>query len=121
MSYEKRVAVLKQINKGFSADGGALSGAVYLERFGRELTVKVQAAGLAALKEGRYALVLSVGNTNFCLALGRGEALKIADAPSIREGFSVLIAFVKDEAQAVAFGRCGSSKTSEKELLSVLG
>ena len=43
MSYEKRVAVLKQINKGFSADGGALSGAVYLERFGRELTVKVQA------------------------------------------------------------------------------
>lgn len=121
MSYEKRVAVLKQINKGFSADGGALSGAVYLERFGRELTVKVQAAGLAALKEGRYALVLSVGNTNFCLALGRGEALKIADAPSIKEGFSVLIAFVKDEAQAVAFGRCGSSKTSEKELLSVLG
>ena len=78
MSYEKRVAVLKQINKGFSADGGALSGAVYLERFGRELTVKVQAAGLAALKEGRYALVLSVGNTNFCLALGRGEALKIS-------------------------------------------
>ncbi|MBD5636616.1 MAG: hypothetical protein HDP28_02170 [Clostridia bacterium] len=120
MAYEKRVAVLKQVNKGFSADGSALSGAVYLERFGKELTVKVQAAGLAAVKEGRYVVVLSVGDKNFCLALGRGEPLKIADAPSIKDGFSVLISFVRDEAQPVAFGRCGSSKVSEKELLSVI-
>ena len=120
MAYEKRVAVLKQVNKGFSADGSALSGAVYLERFGSELTVQVRAAGLAAVKEGRYAVVLSVGDQFFCLALGGGEALKIANAPSLKDGFSVLIAFIKEEPQSVAFGRCGSAKTSERELLAVL-
>lgn len=120
MAYEKRVAVLKQVNKGFSADGNALSGAVYLERFGNELTVQVRAAGLASVKEGRYAVVLSVGDKEYCLALGGGEPLKIAEAPSIKDGFAVLIAFVRDEAHAVAFGRCGSAKASEKELLSIL-
>lgn len=120
MAYEKRVAVLKQVNKGFSADGNALSGAVYIERFGKELTVQVRAAGLASVKEGRYAIVLSVGDREYCLALGGGESLKIAEAPSIKDGFAVLIAFVKEEAQPVAFGRCGSAKASEKELLAVL-
>lgn len=120
MSYEKRVAVLKQTSKGFSADGSALSGAVYLERFGRELTIKVQAAGLAFVKEGRYAVVLAVGDKKFCLALDGNEPLKIADAPSIKDGFAVLVAFLREGAQPVAFGRCGSAPFSEKELLSYL-
>lgn len=120
MAYEKRVAVLKQVNKGFSADGNALSGAVYLERLGNELTIKVQAAGLSALKEGRYAVVLKIGEKEFCLALGSGEPLKIADAPSIKDGFSILIAFVRDGAQPVAFGRCGTEKGNVYELLGVL-
>lgn len=120
MAYEKRVAVLKQVNKGFSADGNALSGAVYLERFGSDLNVKVQAAGLAALKEGRYALVIKAGEKEFCCALGGGEPVHIADAPSIKEGFAVLVAFVKDEAQPVAFGRCGSCTAGVGELMNVL-
>ena len=120
MAYEKRVAVLKQVNKGFSADGNALSGAVYAERFGTELTLKVRAAGLAALKEGRYAVVIKVGNSEFCLSLGGGEALSIPDAPSIKDGFAVLIAFVKDEAQPVVFGRCGTSTATVGDLLQVL-
>lgn len=120
MAYEKRVAVLKQVNKGFSADGSALSGAVYLERFGRELTIKVQAAGLASVKEGRYVVALALGDKKFCLALGGGEPLKIADAPSLKDGFCVLIAFLRDGARPVAFGRCGSASLSDKDLLSYL-
>lgn len=120
MAYEKRVAVIRQVNKGFSADGSALSGAVYLERLGTEISVKVQAAGLASLKDGRYAVVLSVGGKEYCLSLGKGEALTVSNAPSIRDGFAVLIVFIKESAQPVAFGRCGSAKATVTDLLGVL-
>ena len=59
MAYEKRVCVLKQMKKGFAADGGDLSGAVYAERLGSELTVTPRLLGLSPLKEGRYALAFS--------------------------------------------------------------
>ena len=117
MAYEKRVAVLKQINKGFSADGSELSGAVYAERLGSEMTVKVQAAGLAALKEGRYVLVFSAEGRQFCFELGGGGTIKISNAPSIKDGFSALVAFVREEAQPVAFGRCGNATKEVSVLL----
>lgn len=120
MAYEKRVAVLKQVNKGFSADGSALSGAVYVERFGRELTVNVRTAGLAALKEGRYAVVLKIGNQEYFFPLGGGETLTVADAPSVKDGFAILIVFLKEEAQPVAFGRCGASTATVSELMNAL-
>ena len=116
MAYEKRVAVLKQVNKGFSVDGNALSGAVYAERLGSELQLKVQAAGLAALKEGRYVIAFSAENRIICLDLGGGEPLKIQNAPSIKEGFTVLIAYVRDGVQPVAFGKCGKETGDIKEL-----
>ena len=109
MSYEKRVAVLKQVNKGFTADGGMLSGAVYAERLGSELIVKVQAVGLAALKGGRYVLVFSAENKTYCFDLGGGEPLQLQNAPSIQKGFTILIAYVRDGVQPVAFGKCGSA------------
>lgn len=120
MAYEKRVCVLKQIKKGFSADGSALSGAVYCERLGRDLTVTVRLAGLAPLREGRYALVLSVGGKTFCSDLGKGESLRVADAPSLSDGFSALLCFVRQEAEPVAFGNCGREPADYKPLLSVL-
>ena len=61
MAYEKRLCVLKQIKKGFSADGSPLSGAVYAERMGSELTVTPRLAGIAPVKEGRYALAVWAG------------------------------------------------------------
>ena len=109
MAYEKRVAVLKQVNKGFSADGSELSGAIYAERLGSELTIKVQAAGLAALKDGRYVLVFSAEGREYCFDLGGGEVIKLGNAPSIKEGFAALVAYVRDEVQPVAFGRCGNA------------
>ena len=120
MAYEKRVAVLKQVNKGFSADGSALSGAVYAERLGGELSLKVQAAGLASLKEGRYALVLWAENKTVCVDLGRGEPIKISNAPSIKEGFAALVAYVREEVQPVAFGRCGSATSDVRLLLNAI-
>ena len=120
MAYEKRVAVLKQINRGFSADGSALSGAVYAERLGDELTLKVQMVGLASLKEGRYAVVFKADNQSYCLALGKGETIKVERAPSIKDGFALLIVYIREEVQPVAFGRCGSEKSDIRSLLSFI-
>ena len=120
MAYEKRVAVLKQVNKGFTVDGSALSGAVYAERLGGELQLKVQAVGLAALKGGRYVLVFSAQNQSYCVDLGGGECVKIQNAPSIQKGFAALIAYVRDGVQPVAFGKCGNETGDILTLLNVI-
>lgn len=109
MAYEKRICVLKQIKKGFSADGGALSGAVYLERLGTALTVTPRIAGLSPLKEGRYVLALRVQERDFFFELKGGEGIRLENAPSVRDGALVLLCFVRGEAEAVAYGSCGGS------------
>ena len=120
MAYEKRVAVLKQVNKGFTVDGGALSGAVYAERLGSELQLKVQAVGLAALKGGRYVLVFSAQKQTYCLDLGGGESIKIQNAPSIQKGFAILIAYMRECVQPVAFGKFGSEAADLATLLNAI-
>src|SRR5699024_9097211 len=69
MAYEKKLCILKQIGKGFTADGMPLMGAVYAERLGSDLTLTPRIAGLAPLHEGRYALAVVVGRKEYCLEL----------------------------------------------------
>lgn len=118
MAYEKRICILKQLKKGFSADGNALSGVVYAERMGEELTVTLRMPGLSALKEGRYVLVLQICGKKFCLAAD-GE-MKVPSAPSVKGGFAALLCFVRSDAEAVAFGWCGSEKAEAPALLKTL-
>lgn len=117
MGFEKRVCVLKQVKKGFSADGGALSGAVYVERLGEELTVMPRLLGVAPVREGRYALALSVGGEIFVVELKGSSSLRIPKAPSLKDGFAALLVFLKGEAEAVAFGSCGLAETDYHTLL----
>lgn len=116
MAYEKRVCVLKQIKKGFTADGSALSGAVYAERLGKELTVTPKIAGVAPVKEGRYALVVWVGGNVYCLELG--TSVKIAETPSLAGGFSALLCFVRGEAEPLAYGYTAGAPQDYSPLLS---
>lgn len=120
MAYEKRLCLLKQIKRGFSADGAPLSGAVYAERMGSELVITPKIAGLSPLKEGRYALVVAVGELKFCLALRGNEPLRVDAAPSLANGFSVLLCYVNAEAEAIAFGHCGSAPSDYGELISAV-
>lgn len=120
MAYEKRVCVLKQIGKGFSADGSALSGAVYAERMGTELTVTPRIPAIAPVREGRYALVLCAEGKTAVFELKGNESLTLSNGPSVKGGFAALVAFVKGEAQPVAYGVCGAVKASAEELLAVL-
>ena len=121
MAYEKRVCVLKQVRKGFSADGGELSGAVYCERLGETLTVTPRVLGLAPVREGRYALALSVGEKTYCLDLSGNARLTVERAPSLCGGFSALVVFVRGEAEPVAFGACGDAPKSYLRLLEAVG
>ncbi|MGN0822862.1 MAG: hypothetical protein ACI4NG_03720 [Candidatus Gallimonas sp.] len=116
MAYEKRLCVLKQMKKGFSADGSALSGAVYAERMGSELTVTARILGLAPVKEGRYALAVRVGETDYQFDLSDGDAHRVSGAPSLKDGFSALVCFVRGEAEPVAFGYCGNAGKPEELL-----
>lgn len=119
MAYEKRMCVLKQLKKGFSADGGSLSGVVYLERLGTELTITPRIAGLSPLKEGRYVLVLRAEGKDFFFEWN-GETLKLSGAPSIKDGAAVLLCFVRGEAEAVAFGACGNGFCDHRLMLDSL-
>ena len=77
MAYEKRVCVLRQVRKGFSADGSALTGAVYAERLGTELTLTPRIAALSPLKDGRYALFIWVDGKTYCLELRGGAPIRV--------------------------------------------
>lgn len=120
MSYEKRVCVLKQLKKGFSADGGTLSGAVYAERLGEELTVTPRILGLSPVREGRYALAIWADNTVHVLALSGSESVRVSPGPSVRAGFSALLVFLKTEPEPIAYGCCGAAPSGYETLLSAI-
>ncbi len=119
MAYEKRLCVLKQVKKGFTADGGQLSGAVYAERYNGELTFTPRIAGLAPVREGRYALAVQVGERKYCLELKGNRPLRVPDAPTLERGFSALVCFVRGSAEPIAFGSCGGASASFESLLSM--
>lgn len=116
MAFEKRVCVLKQLKKGFTADGSALSGAVCLERLGTEITVFPRLLGIAPVKEGRYALALWIDGEVFVVELGSGS-VKL-EGPSLRAGFAALLVYIRGEAEGVAFGSCGAAPADYLPLLS---
>ncbi len=118
MAYEKRVCVLKQVKKGFSADGGMLSGAVYAERLGGTLTLTPKIGNLAPLKEGRYGLAVWIGGTIFCMELHGNRPLKTQAAQSLNDGFSVLLCYLRGESEPLAYGYCGKAPVSYAALLS---
>lgn len=116
MAFEKRVCVLRQIKKGFTADGSALSGAVYVERLGSELTVTPRLLGIAPVKEGHYALALWIEGSVFVVELKDSSAVKL-ETPSVKSGLAVLLVYVRGEAEPVAFGSCGLAPTNYDQLL----
>lgn len=113
MAYEKRICILKQVKKGFSADGNQLTGVVYAELIGETLTVTLRMPGLSALKEGRYVLVLQIGGKVFFAADGE---MKLENAPSVKNGFAALLCFVRSEAEPIAFGTCGFERADMESM-----
>ncbi len=119
MAYEKRLCVLKQIKKGFSADGKPLSGAIHAERLGETLTLTLRLLDFAPVKEGRYALAVKVEKKTYLFDIGEGE-LRVENCPSLKDGFSVLVCFIRAEIEPVAFGFCGGASNDYIPLLNAL-
>ncbi len=121
MAYEKRLCVLKQVKRGFSADGKTLSGAVHAERMGEDMTLTVRMLDIAPVREGRYAVAVWVAGRIFCHDLTPKNAFRISGVPTLKDGFSALICFIKGDAEPVAYGACGSAPVDYTPLLKAFG
>lgn len=120
MSYEKRLCVIKQKKRGFSPDGGEISGVVYAEKWNDRLTLTPRLTGLSPVTEGRYVLVFMAEGRAVCFDFRGNEALATSFPPSIKKGFAVLLCHVRREAEGIAYGGCGEAASME-DLLKELG
>ncbi|MDE6849988.1 MAG: hypothetical protein K2J54_01545 [Clostridia bacterium] len=103
-AYVKKIAVIKQVKGGFSADGGAVSGIVKCETYAGFLKVEVSLINFAPLTEGRYVLGITDGlNTVTFEGLtyeGEGEF-------NLSSGFAFLVCFCHNTVAPIASAACG--------------
>lgn len=103
-AYVKKIAVIKQVKGGFSADGGAVSGLVKCETYAGFLKVEVSLINFAPLTEGRYVLGVTDGlNTVTFEGLsyeGEGDF-------NLSGGFAFLVCFCHNTVAPVASAACG--------------
>lgn len=111
--YLRRIAVLKQLNGGFSADGGEVSGVARAEQYGDKVFLEVSLINFAPIEEGRYVCA-------FCCD-GKVEFFERTDAHtfgnvSVQNGFAFGVFFVRGNVVPVAFASCGEEKTNVDNL-----
>lgn len=105
MSYTKNIAVIKGLQGGFSADGGALSGLIKAERYSSELRVEVSLINFAPLSEGRYVTAISDGPHTQIIENGLFEGRSDVDTS---KGFAAAVCFVHNGVQLIASAVCGN-------------
>lgn len=103
-AYVKKIAVIKQVKGGFSADGGAVSGLVKCETYAGFIKVEVSLINFAPLTEGRYVLGVTDGlNTVTFEGLsyeGEGDF-------NLSSGFAFLVCFSHNTVAPIASAACG--------------
>lgn len=109
MSYTKNIAVIKGLQSGFSADGGALSGLVKAERYSSELRVEISLINFAPLSEGRYVTALSDGPHTQIIEGGSFEGYSAVDTS---RGFAAAVCFVNGGVQLIATAVCGDFQSA---------
>lgn len=109
MSYTKNIAVIKGVQNGFSADGGALSGLIKAERYSSELRVEVSLINFAPLSEGRYVAAVSDGPHTQLIEGGIFEGRSDVDTS---KGFAAAVCFVKGGVQLIATAVCGNFQSA---------
>ena len=105
MSYTKNIAVIKGLQGGFSADGGALSGLIKAEKYSSELRVEVSLINFAPLTEGRYVVAISDGPHTQIIEGGIFEGQSDVDTS---KGFAAAVCFVGNGVQLIASAVCGN-------------
>lgn len=102
--YVKKIAVIKQLKGGFSADGGLLSGLVKIETYAGYLKVEVSLINFAPLSEGRYVFGLSDGEN---VLIFDDVQLECESPFNCQRGFAFVVCFCKGQAFPVASAYCG--------------
>ena len=102
--YTKKIAVIKQIQHGFSADSGALSGVVKAETYAGFLKVEASLINFAPLSEGRYVLGISDGLKT---VLFEGSNFEGESDLNLAYGFAFLVCFCNGNCQPIASAACG--------------
>lgn len=105
MAYTKNIAVIKGIKDGFSSDGGALSGLVKAEKYGRELKIEVSFLNFAPLTDGRFVCAVTDGKNTAVVENGYFEGASEVDTG---RGFAALICYVNGAVFPVASAICGN-------------
>lgn len=103
-AYVKKIAVIKQIKSGFSADGGAISGLVKAETYAGFLKVEVSLINFAPLSEGRYVLGISDGLIS---VIFEGLSYEGESDINLSGGFAFLVCFCHNSVAPIASASCG--------------
>lgn len=109
MGYTKNIAVIKGLQNGFSADGGALSGLIKAERYASELNVEVSLINFAPLSEGRYVTAISDGPHTQIIEGTLFEGRSDVDTSN---GFAAAVYFVHNGVQLIASAVCGNFQSA---------
>ncbi|MGN1103727.1 MAG: hypothetical protein ACI4QI_02510 [Candidatus Coproplasma sp.] len=102
--YLKKIAVIKQIKGGFSADGGVISGLIKVETYAGYLKAEVSLINFAPLSEGRYVFGLTDG-TGFVMF--EDVMFECESKLDLQNGFAFVICFCKSDASPIASAYCG--------------
>lgn len=90
LGYIKKIAVIKQLKGGFSADGGALSGIIKAETYAGFLKVDASLLNFAPLSEGRYLLGITDGENR---VLFEGCSFEGETPFDLTFGFAAIVCF----------------------------
>lgn len=102
--YVKRIALIKTVRRGFSADGGELSGLVKCEAYAGFLKVEASLINFSPLSEGRYCTGVSDGKN---VVLFEGAVFEGEVGFDLSRGFAALVCFCKNGVYPVASAVCG--------------
>lgn len=102
--YVKKIAVIKQLKGGFSADGGQISGLVKAETYAGFLKVEVSLINLAPLTEGKYILGITDGLKTVVF---EGGCFEGESDFNLNSGFAFLVCFCHTSVAPVASAACG--------------
>ncbi len=116
----KRMCILKQTKNGFSADGNPVSGVARVERYGKLTTVQLSLVNFAPLSGGKYLCILcdKAGERIVFSPTGAQGEHRADNIPfNLEKGFCVLVAFVRDGVDCIAYGQYGAGSYNIRLLL----
>ncbi|MGN0807812.1 MAG: hypothetical protein ACI4MN_05140 [Candidatus Coproplasma sp.] len=104
--YVKKIAVIKQLKGGFSADGGVISGLIKIETYAGYLKAEVSLINFAPLSEGRYVFGLSDGEHTVVF---EDVLFECESEFNCQNGFAFVVCFLKGTVSPIASAYCGQA------------